>query len=229
MSVAGEPPRKLPASRPVADFDLVPPSPIRYVILVNEDAALVDRLYTDIEWALSQGLPQTDLVFMLERLAKEAPPHTQHYVYAKRQLAELLVRHHPFRAARLAQDVLAQQPDDRASAVLGLSHMILGNYRLAEKAYRQALRMVPHCPWYAHNLGHLLDAALDRPEDALRYLLLARRGLPQEPEIASSYAHALLRAGKPDEAKRQLLIAVDQDHERAAQILDRWTEPSETK
>ncbi len=202
----------------------MPPLPIRYVIRVNDDAALVDRLYTDIEWALSQGLPQTDLVPMLERLARQAPPHTPHYIYAKRQLAEILVREHPFRAARLAQDVLAQQSDDRAWSVVGLSHMILGNYRLAEKAFRQALRMVPHCPWYAHNLGHLLDAALHRPQDALKYLLLARRGLPHEPEIASSYAHALLRAGQPQQAWTELLEAVAHDEDRARRVWTRWSQ-----
>ena len=190
---------------------------------VKDDAALVDRLYTDIEWALSQGLPQTDLVPMLERLARSAPPHTPHYVYAKRQLAELLVQKQPFRAARLAQDVLSQQADDRAYSVLGLSHMILGNYHLAEKAYRQALALVPHCPWYAHNLGHLLDVALDRPEKALPYLKLARTGLPHEPEIASSYAHALLHARQPTEALRELLAAVDHDESRAREVLARWS------
>jgi len=189
---------------------------------VSEDAALVHRLYTDIEWALSQGLPQTDLVGMLERLAREAAPGSVHYVYAKRQLAELIVQHQPFRAARLAQDVLSVQQDDRAYSVVGLAHMMLGNYRLSEAAYRKALAMVPHCPWYAHNLGHLLDAALERSQDALRYLLLAVNALPHEPEIRSSYAHALLRAGRPEEARRQLMIAVDDDAAKAARILERW-------
>lgn len=195
---------------------------------MKEDAALVHRLYTDIEWALAQGLPQTDLVCMLERLARQAEHGSVHYVYAKRQLAELVVRNHPFRAARLAQDVLSVQPDDRAYSVLGLSHMMLGNYRLAESAYRKALAMVPHCPWYAHNLGHLLDVALERSEEALKHLLLALRALPHEPEIRSSYAHALLRAGKSEEARRQLLIAVDHDDGRADDILDRWSKADQS-
>lgn len=189
---------------------------------MNRDAAQVDRLYTDIEWALAQGLPLADLVPMLERLARQAEPGSAHAIYAKRQLAELLVRTKPFRAARLAREVLSWQPDDRCFAVVGLSCMLMGHYALAEKAYRQALAMVPHCPWYAHNLGHLLDAALDRPQEGLKYLSIARRGLPHEPEIASSRAHALLRAGDRKEGLRELLVAVEGDLEKAQSVLERW-------
>lgn len=163
---------------------------------------------------------------MLERLGRTAPVGGVHYVYAKRLLAELLVKQQPFRAARLASEVLAHQEDDRAYAVLGLSHMLLGNYRLAEKAYRAALALSPHSPWYAHNLGHLLDVGLDRPEEALRLLAQAERTLPHEPEIRSSYAHALLRAGHGADARRELLVAVGEDEARADEILERWTRES---
>lgn len=159
---------------------------------------------------------------MLERLAESAPRGGVHYIYAKRLLAESLVRQHPFRAARLAREVLEFQDDDRAHAVLGLSHMLLGNFRLAERAYRAALRLAPHSPWYAHNLGHLLDVALGKTTEAVRLLAQARKALPLEPEIASSYAHALLRAGEPERARQELLAAVDSDEARATQILTRW-------
>jgi len=159
---------------------------------------------------------------MLERLASSAPRGGVHYIYAKRLLAEALVRQHPFRAARLATEVLEFQDDDRAHAVLGLSHMLLGNFRLAERAYRAALRLTPHSPWYAHNLGHLLDVALGRPDEAVRLLAQARRALPLEPEIASSYAHALLGAGDPVRARQELLAAVSADEARADEILARW-------
>ena len=159
---------------------------------------------------------------MLERLAQSAPPGGVHYIYAKRLLAETLVREQPFRSARLAREVLDFQEDDRAYAVLGLSHMLLGNFRLAERAYRAALRLAPQSPWYAHNLGHLLDVALERPLEAVRLLAQARRALPLEPEIASSYAHALLRAGEAGRAREELLAAVDADEARADAILTRW-------
>lgn len=158
---------------------------------------------------------------MLQRLAKAATPRSEYFIYAQRNLAELLVRRSPFRAARLARSVLAVRDDDRAYAVLGLSHMLMGNFRSAEKAYRSALALVPHCPWYAHNLGHLLDVGLSRPHEALSFLRIARRGLPHEPEIASSLAHALLRAGQRAEAEKELTSALS-DATEARELIDEW-------
>src|SRR6266487_1593279 len=50
--------------------------------------------------------------------------------------------------------------------------------------------------------GHLLDVALGRPNDAVGLLAEAYKREPKEPEIASSYAHALARAGKLAQAKK---------------------------
>jgi Flp pilus assembly protein TadD len=158
---------------------------------------------------------------MLQRLAKAAPPESEYAVYAQRNLAELLVRRSPFRAARLARGVLRTRDDDRAFAVLGLAHMLMGNFRCAEKAYRSALRLIPHCPWYAHNLGHLLDVGLNRPLEAVPFLRLALRGLPQEPEIASSLAHALLRSGARPDAKA-VLERAGETVESAESLLEGW-------
>lgn len=180
-------------------------------------------MYTDIEWALSQGLPAGDLVPMVERLMHQAEPHSPHANYAKRQLAELIVRKEPFRAARLAREVLRDNPDDdRAYAALGLACLLMGHYRLAERSYRSALALVAHCPWYAHNLGHLLDVGMNRAEEAVPLLNMARRTLPHEPEIASSYAHALYRAGRHDEAWKHLLFAVEDNQAKAREIRDGW-------
>jgi Flp pilus assembly protein TadD len=195
---------------------------------VTGDARSIECLYTDIEWALAQGLPPRDLVPMLQRLVRAAEPSSAYAVYGKRQLAEYIVRRAPFRAARLAQEVLAVEDDDRAYAVLGMAHLLLGNYRSAEKAYRSALRLMPHCPWYAHNLGHLLDVGRGQPQAALPFLRLARRLLPQEPEIASSLAHALLKTGAPDEAYPHLLEAVRGDEVRAKELFEKWRAPART-
>jgi Flp pilus assembly protein TadD len=188
---------------------------------VKSDLQQVEGLYTDVEWALAQGLSERDLVPMLQRLAKAAPPDSEYAVYAQRYLAELLVRRSPFRAARLARGVLRTRDDDRAFAVLGLAHLLMGNYRSAEKAYRSALRLVPHCPWYAHNLGHLLDVGLSRPAEAIPFLRLAKRCLPHEPEIASSLAHALLRSNARDEALA-VLIRAGETQETADRLLRDW-------
>jgi len=160
---------------------------------------------------------------MVERLMQQAAPHSPHANYAKRQLAELIVRKEPFRAARLAREVLVDSPDDdRALAALGLASLLMGHYRMAERAYRSALALVPHCPWYAHNLGHLLDVALGRPHEALGLLRMARQALPHEPEIAGSYAHALYAARRPDEAWEHLLDSVEENQARAQEIRDAW-------
>lgn len=194
---------------------------------MEENAAKIDRMYADVEWALSQGLPRSEVVPMLERLMREAEPHSLHSNYAKRQLAELVVQQEPFRAARLASDVLEQQKDDdRAYAVLGLACLLMGHYRKAEQAYRSALALVPHCPWYAHNLGHLLDVALSRPAEALPWLELSERGMPQEPEVKSSLAHALFRLGRQQEADAKLLLAVHGDQSRAEDMMNEWREKS---
>lgn len=189
---------------------------------MKRDARSIESLYTDIEWALSQGLPQRELVPMLQRLVRAAEPSSAYAVYAKRQLAELIVQSSPFRAARLASEVLEVQVCDRAYAVLGLAHLLLGNFKLAEQAYRNALALMPHCPWYAHNLGHLLDVGRNQPRAALPFLRMARRLLPHEPEIAGSFAHALVRNGEVDEAWPHLLEAMRDDPARARALLDEW-------
>ena len=181
-------------------------------------------MYTDIEWALSQGFPVGQVVPMVERLMRQALPGSLHQTYAKRQLCELISRSEPFRAARLAHEILHEYPDDdRALAALGLACLMLGHYKKAEKCYRDALSIVPHCPWYAHNLGHLLDVVMNRPQESLRWLALARQALPHEPEIASSYAHALLRCGQLERARTELLEALGGNHKQVDEQISSWT------
>ncbi len=190
---------------------------------MSQRAPNVDRLYSDIEWALAHGLPPRELIPMLEKLLRHAKATSPHAIFAKRQLAELTAARAPFRAARLARDVLEVLPeDDRSWAVLGLAYSLLGHFHLAEKAYREAVAISPCSPWYAHNLGHLLDVGLDRPKEALRYLGAAHRGLPMEPEIAASLAHALARANRWDEAVPLLAKALDRDEATAEAQLRDW-------
>ncbi|HEY6724027.1 MAG TPA: tetratricopeptide repeat protein, partial [Polyangiaceae bacterium] len=97
-----------------------------------------------------------------------------------------------------------------------------GNYRSAAAAYRKAMLLAPHFPMCAHNLGHLLDVALNRPGDALKYLEQAYTAFPNEPEIGSSYAHALVRAGQHSRAKTVLSDALDGDTSAAERLLAEW-------
>lgn len=181
----------------------------------------LERMLTDVEWAMSKQFAARDLVPMLENLVRAAPSDSEASYFAKLRLSELIVGDAPFRAARLARDVLESGESDRAWAVLGLAHTLLGHYRVATRSYRRALALAPECAIYEHNLGHVLDVALNRPKDALVHLERAHRLSPEEDEIASSYAHALLRSGQLEKARTLLARAV-KSPEEAAEILKAW-------
>src|SRR5690606_18047263 len=141
----------------------------RYLVvwMPKRSAETVERLLSDVEWALEKGLGARDLVPMLERLLRRAASGSDAWVFASRQLAEQVVQRDPWRAAGLARRVLASCDDDRSWAVLALALTLMGHYRAAARAYRRALALAPDCPNHLHNLGHLLDVALDRPRSAL--------------------------------------------------------------
>jgi tetratricopeptide (TPR) repeat protein len=182
----------------------------------------LQRLVSDAAWALRKGLGPRDLIPMLERVLSRAGAGSAPARFAQQHLARLLVEGAPWRAARLALDLLRYEDDADTWAVLGLAHTLLGNYRCARKAYYRALALSPGCPAYSHNLGHLLDVALGRPEAALIHLDRAHRSLPDEPEIASSYAHALLRVGQAELAARLLTRALDGNRRAADRVLANW-------
>src|SRR5215470_4768993 len=161
---------------------------------MEERQAEAQRLRKDVEWALRRALDPSGVVPLLHRLARTAAPGSDESVFAHRHLAELIASRHPWRAALYARRVTSERPeDDRAWAVLALCQTLLGNYRYAAASYQRALSCAPKNPSYAHNLGHLLDVALDRPSDALPLLADAHKAEPKEREIAASYAHALAR------------------------------------
>ena len=189
---------------------------------MNPSSKSPERLQSDLEWAMGQGLGPRDLLPMLERLVAQAKPGTAPALYARQHLSALLVAQSPWRAARLAREVLAFAEDERAWAVLGLAQTLLGNYRSAMKAYRRALALDPSCPVCQHNLGHLLDVVCERPADALRYLGAAHRAWPREREVTASYAHALARAGRVAEARQLLARSLGADAETVDSWLTRW-------
>ncbi|WP_394838521.1 hypothetical protein LVJ94_16595 [Pendulispora rubella] len=178
-----------------------------------------------MEWALQSALDPGEVLPLLHRLTRTAAPASEESVYAHRQLAELLVERHPWRAALHARKVLLWvKDDDRAWAVLGLCQTLLGNYKYAASSYFRALCASPKNPWYAHNLGHLVDVALGRADDAVVWLQTAYEGAMGNREIAASFAHALARAGKLDEAKRVLSRAMKRGVSREEAALWRWLE-----
>jgi tetratricopeptide (TPR) repeat protein len=183
----------------------------------------VDRLRREVDRGFREKIDAEELLPLLARLARAAPPESEAWIYAHRHLAELGVEHDPWRAALFARRVIALCPDDDGAwAVLGLAQSLLGHYRYAARAYERALVLAPQNPWYAHNLGHLYDVALDRPLDALPLLARATEAQTGESDIAASYAHALARCGKVASAKRILKRAIRHGATADQMALWRW-------
>lgn len=183
------------------------------------------RLRQEIERALRHAFDPADVLPQLARLARLAPDASDDGAFAHQKLAELLVEHHPWRAAIHARRALSHRPhDDRAWAVLAFCQTLLGNFRSAAAAYEKATACAPENPWYAHNLGHLLDVALGAPDRALPWLRAAYHHKSDNSEIVASYAHALGRAGNLDEARSVLERGLERFESNELEALLRWLE-----
>ncbi|MCC6525044.1 MAG: hypothetical protein IT373_20485 [Polyangiaceae bacterium] len=165
----------------------------------------VEALLAEAEQARREQADPERRLEVLIRLARAAAPRSHGWLYAQRHIAELCAAEDPWRASLLARRVVAVWAhDDGAWAILGLAQSLLGHLRFAVRAYRRALALAPDNPYYAHNLGHLYDVAVGRPELAVPLLERAWRRLPHEPEIVCSLAHALARDGKARRARHLL-------------------------
>lgn len=185
----------------------------------------IDTLRRNVEWALRNALDADEVLPMLAKLARSAEPESDAWVLAHRHLAELAVDRDPWRSAIFARRVVkVDAEDDGAWAVLGLAQSLLGHYRFAARAYERAIGLAPSNPWYAHNLGHLYDVALDRPADALPLLAAATAAETGESDIAASYAHALARVGRVAQARRVLKRAIKHGATADQMALWRWLE-----
>jgi hypothetical protein len=181
------------------------------------------ELRQQIEWTIARAVDPTDVLPMLHRLARIADDGTDESLFANVHLAELLVERDPWRAAIHARRVLVFRPaDDRVWATIALCQTLLGNYKFAVSAYHHALSTAPKNPWYAHNLGHLLDVALGRADEAVPWLERAYRGAGNSGELASSYAHALARTGRIADARAVLTRAVKRTASREHAALLKW-------
>jgi Tfp pilus assembly protein PilF len=183
------------------------------------------ELRRQIEWTLARAVDPTDVLPLLHRLSRLADDGSDESVFANLHLAELLVERNPWRSALYARRVLAHRPtDDRVWAMLALCQTLLGNYRFAVSAYHRALASAPKNPWYAHNLGHLLDVALGRAQDALPWLERAYKSAGNSGELAASYAHALARTDRLAEGRNVLLRAMKRNASREHAALLKWIE-----
>jgi tetratricopeptide (TPR) repeat protein len=180
------------------------------------------RLRRDVEIALS-GPDPLRVLPLLHRLAARAEDGSDESVFAHRQLAEVLLERDPWRAALHARRVVRMRvEDDRAWAALGLSQSLLGNHQYASHALMRAVALSPENPWYAHNLGHTLDVALDRPREAIAHLRRAYARSGKNADVATSLAHALARCGKTRTAKALIQRAIKQRATPERRALMRW-------
>jgi len=186
----------------------------------------LEQLRRRAETALERNGRGAEAETLLERIVELADQESEHALFAHRHLAELRLERHPWRAALHLRRVLAVRPnDDVPHALMGLCQALMGNYRVAVGSYRRALAIAPSTPWYHHNLGHLLDVALDQPRAAEPHLSEAIRIEPDHDEILASYAHCLARLGKKDEAAQVARRArsIAPKNEEHARLLE-WIE-----
>ena len=183
------------------------------------------RLYADVEWAKDAGLSRRELGAALKRLYQAAPKGSDYRYYAICHLSSFLVRDSPFKALSLCIEGLKEHVSAELECTAGIAHLLLKHDNSAEAAFRRALQIEPNNISCLHNLGHLLDLARDKQEQAIVYLQKAHELAPDEPELQSSLAHALLKLGRRDEARALLNLALDQDAEYVEHYLRIWSEP----
>lgn len=160
-----------------------------------------ERLRDRAEEVLRGDRESARLLSLLRRLVRSAEEGSDDAVFAHRHLAELLLDRDPWRASLHARALTRARPDDdRGWAALGLGQAQLGHARFAAAAFEQAARLSPLNPWYAHNVGLLLDVALNRSAEAIPWLENAA-GRHRTAEFVSALAHALGRAGRHAEAR----------------------------
>jgi tetratricopeptide (TPR) repeat protein len=187
-----------------------------------KDPSELDRLRARIDDALRRERPRGEVMPLLTRLLASAGDHGELFVYAHRHMAELLIADEPWQSAlHLRHVIKAGAADDTAHALMGLCQALLGNFDSAVFQYERALALEPQNAWYHHNLGHLLDVALNRPETAARHLRWAHEAHPMEDEVTASLAHCLARIGQLEEAEALAQEALDlaPDHESHGSLL----------
>ncbi len=177
----------------------------------------VDRLRARIDEALRRERPRAEVRPLVQRLLDEAPEDREVQAFANRLMAELHIEDSPWQAALHLRRVLKLGvSSDSAHALMGLCQALLGNFDSAVVHYERAIAIQPGNAWYHHNLGHLLDVALDMPEAAARHLKIAHAAQPLEDEVTASLSHCLARLGQLDEAEALAREALDLDPDQAS-------------
>lgn len=160
----------------------------------------IESLLRRAERAILDARPREQIERLLKKLIERAEVGSRESSFAHRHLAEMHLEESPWNAALHLRRVIDADPDDDvAHALMGLCQALQGHYRMAASAFRRAVALEPTNPWYNHNLGHLLDVALENPDEAVHYLRKANRARPEQEEVGASLAHCLGRIGRCDE------------------------------
>jgi len=168
---------------------------------MGQRASTIEELWEQAEEALEASSKRAE--GLLTQLVSAAEEGSDASLFAHRHLAELRLEDNPWKAALHLRRVLVYcAEDDILHALTGLCHALLGNYRVAVQSYRIASNLAPQTPWYHHNLGHLMDVALDDPTGAERHLRRAYELEPEHDEIIGSLAHCVARLGALEEAQK---------------------------
>jgi tetratricopeptide (TPR) repeat protein len=191
------------------------------------DDRTIETLRRRAERAMDEGLDRSVVEPILERLLRATSENDPSRLFAHRHLAELCLEENPWRAAiHLRKVIAARANDDVAHSLMGLAQSLLGNYQSAVASYRRAVAIEPGNPWYRHNLGHILDVALDQPRVALPHLELALAEADStDHEVFATVAHCLARIGQTGRAltlARAALAAAPRSREHRALLA--WIE-----
>jgi hypothetical protein len=173
---------------------------------MGRGASTIEELWEQAEEALEASSKSAES--LLTKMVSAADEGSDASLFAHRHLAELHLEDNPWKAALHLRRVLSHcAEDDILHALMGLCHALLGNYRVAVRSYRDASRLAPQTPWYHHNLGHLMDVALDDPSGAYPHLRRAYELEPEHDEIIGSLAHCVARLGDLHEALKLAELA----------------------
>lgn len=168
----------------------------------------VEEVWAQAEEALEASSKRAEP--LLTKLVSMTEDGSDPWLFAHRHLAELHLEDNPWMSALHLRRVLVHcDDDDVLHALMGLCQALLGNYRVAVRSYREASMLAPQTPWYHHNLGHLMDVALDDARGAEPHLRRAYELEPEHDEIVGSLAHCVARLGHLDEARELAALAVE--------------------
>lgn len=181
--------------------------------MADHEPIALEALRHDVDRMLYAGESRAHVLARLAAVARTTAEGSDDWIFAVRTMAVVGAPENPWKASLLARRVIALVPGaSDAWGALGLAQSLVGNERFAARCYQRAIALeggrASAQPSLLHNLGHLYDVVLGRPDDAVPLLQDAlaaatRMRMPRKlrEEIAASLVHAVARAGDPTRAR----------------------------